>query len=229
MPPDGRGAGRGRLSRERVVAAALAIADTRGTRALTMRSLAAELGVRPMSLYHHVADKEAILDAITDAVFAEIEVPPPGTPWRQAMRTRAVSAREALARHPWAVTLMDSRATPGPATLRHHDAVIGVLRADGIPLDMVGHAFALLDAYVFGFAVQEAALPFDRPEEASELAAEMAEALPAGEFPHLVAFASEHVARPGYDFGAEFDFGLDLILDGLDARVRGAGGSTVSS
>lgn len=223
MPQHVGETGRGRLSRERVVAAALTIADARGTKALTMRSLAADLGVRPMSLYHHVADKEAVLDAITDAVFAEIDLPAPGTPWREAMRDRAVSAREALRRHPWAVTLMDSRLSPGPATLRHHDAVIGALIRDGIPLDMVGHAVALLDAYVFGFAVQEAALPFERPGAASELAERMAAALPPDEYPYLIAFAAEHVARPGYDFGAEFAYGLELILDGLEARIRGTG------
>jgi len=198
--------------------AAIAIADRGGVGGLTIRSLATELGVTPMAVYHHVAGKDEILDGIVDLVFAEIELPAPNTDWRAAIRDRAASARAVLRRHPWAVGLLESRTTPGPATLRHHDTVIAVLRAGGFPVALAAHAYALIDSYVYGFALQEASLPFD---EAS--APELAEAMVAGfagaQYPHLVEMAVEHVMVPGYDFGDEFEFGLDLILDGLAARL----------
>lgn len=217
--PDAR---RAPLTRERVLDGAIAIADVHGIAGLTMRSLADALGVKPMSLYHHVAGKEEILDGIVDAVFARIQLPSTGADWRTAMRDRAVSAREVLGEHPWAIALMDSRTSPGPATLRHHDAVIGALRRGGFSVTMAGHALALLDSYVYGFALQEAALPFDAPEDVPELAEALLHELPAEEYPHLVEFATEHVLTPGYDFGDEFVFGLDLILDGLDRMAGGA-------
>ncbi len=208
------------LSRERVLQGAVAVADAGGVDALTMRSLAEHLGVKPMSLYHHVANKEQILDGIVDAVFAQIEVPDAGADWRTAMRERAHSARAALGRHRWAIALLDSRTSPGPATLRHHDQVIGALRRGGFSVAMAGHAFALLDAYVYGFALQEAALPFTEPGEIADMTEALLEHLPAEEFPHLAEFAREHVLRPGYDFGEEFEVGLELILDGLE-RLAG--------
>ena len=202
------------LSRERVIRGAIAVADAGGLGSLTMRSLAQELGVKPMSLYHHVSNKDEILDAITDAVFSEIELPPVGAEWRPAMRERAISARRALGRHPWATPLMQSRTNPGPATLRHHDAVIGSLRRAGFSVALAAHAFSLLDAYVYGFAIQEANLPFD-----SETAPDVAEAImaqfPRDAYPYLAELTIEHVLQPGYDYGDEFEIGLDLILDGL--------------
>ena len=202
------------LSRERVIRGAIAVADAGGLGSLTMRSLARELGVKPMSLYHHVTNKDEILDAITDAVFSEIELPPVGAEWRPAMRDRAISARRALGRHPWATPLMQSRTNPGPATLRHHDAVIGSLRRAGFSVALAAHAFSLLDAYVYGFAIQEANLPFD-----SETAPDVAEAImaqfPRDAYPYLAELTIEHVLQPGYDYGDEFEIGLDLILDGL--------------
>ena len=202
------------LSRERVIGGAVAVADAGGLGSLTMRSLAQELGVKPMSLYHHVSNKDEILDAITDAVFSEIELPPAGAEWRPAMRDRAISARRALGRHPWATPLMQSRTNPGPATLRHHDAVIGSMRRAGFSVAMAAHAFSLLDAYVYGFALQEATLPFD-----SDTAPDVAEAImaqfPRDAYPYLAELTIEHVLQPGYDFGDEFEIGLDLILDGL--------------
>ncbi|MEU2391104.1 TetR/AcrR family transcriptional regulator [Streptomyces sp. NPDC007369] len=208
------------LSRERVLAAAVRVADAGGITALTIRSLAQELGVKPMSLYHHVPNKEAIVDGIVDAVFAEIDLPPAGTDWRTALRHRAHSARDVLRRHPWATAVMDSRAHPGPATLRHHDAVIAVLRGGGFPFALAAHAFSLLDSYVYGFALTEAALPFE-PQEIGEAALDFLAQFPAGDYPHLVEFTREHVMQPGYAHGAEFDFGLDLILDGLERRLAG--------
>ncbi|MFD7626432.1 TetR/AcrR family transcriptional regulator [Streptomyces sp. NPDC059851] len=208
------------LSRERVLAAAVRVADAGGITALTIRSLAQELGVKPMSLYHHVPNKEAIVDGIVDAVFAEIDLPPAGTDWRTALRHRAHSARAVLRRHPWATAVMDSRAHPGPATLRHHDAVIATLRSGGFPFALAAHAFSLLDSYVYGFALTEAALPFE-PQDLGEAALDFLAQFPAEEYPHLVEFTQEHVMQPGYDHGAEFGYGLDLILDGLERRLAG--------
>jgi AcrR family transcriptional regulator len=208
------------LSRERVLRGAIAVADAAGIGSLTMRSLAQELGVKPMTLYHHVANKDEILDGIIDVVFSEIELPPADADWRSAMRRRAISARRVLARHPWATPLMESRTNPGPATLRQHDSVIGTLRRAGFSIQMTAHAFSLLDSYVYGFAVQEAGLPFDRPEAVPEVADAILAQFPYEEYPHLAELATEHVLQPGYDYGNEFEFGLDLILDGLERLLH---------
>ncbi|MDH3706400.1 MAG: TetR/AcrR family transcriptional regulator, partial [Acidimicrobiia bacterium] len=206
------------LSADRVFAAAMAVADTDGIDAVAMRRLAGELGVEPMSLYHHVANKDAILDGMVDAVFAELDVPT-GVDWREAMRRRARSVRDALARHPWAVTLLESRRNAGPATLGHHDAVLGVLRGAGFSVEMAGHAFAVLDAFIYGFAVEEATLPFDDTTSAADVADDILDKSTAPHHPHLAEFATERVLAPGYDYGNEFDWGLDLILDGLEHRL----------
>jgi|SRR6478672_69550 len=210
------------LSRERVLRTAIEIADAGGIGSLTIRSLAQELGVKPMSVYHHVANKEQILDGIVDLVFGEIELPSPEGEWRVEIRRRAESARTTLGRHPWAIGLLESRVNPGPATMRHHDANLATFRAGGFSIELTAHAYALVDSYVFGFALQEASLPFDSTNVA-EVAAPMMELFRGGDFPHMVELATEHVLKPGYDFGAEFDFGLDLILDGLESRLRAAG------
>ncbi len=211
------------LTRQRVLRAAVALADRGGVGALSMRKLAQELGVEAMSLYHHVANKDDILDGIVDVVFGEIELPTGEAGWEAAMRRRSVSAREALRRHPWATGLMESRRTPGPANIRHHDAVLGVLRNAGFPVELAAHAYSLLDSYIYGFALQEASLPFHTPEETAEVAQEIMSAFPADQYPHLAEIATEHVLQPGYDYGNEFLYGLDLILDGL-ARARAAAG-----
>lgn len=207
------------LSRDRVLRAAIALADEHGIGALTMRRLGQSLGVEAMSLYKHVAGKDDILDGIVDRVFAEIDLPDDAPDWKTAMRARATSARDAFARHPWAVPIMDSRLSPGPATLRHHDWVIGRLRAGGFAIPMAAHAFAVLDAFVFGFAVQEASLPFDTSNEATDVAGSALRDVTPDRYPHLVALATEHVMKPGYAFSDEFAFGLELILDGLE-RAR---------
>jgi AcrR family transcriptional regulator len=210
-----------RLSRERVLHAAVELADESGIGSLTMRKLGAALGVEAMSLYNHVANKDDVLDGIVDLVFGEIELPPGRAGWRRAMRRRAISARAVLARHRWAIGLMDSRVAPGPATLRHHDAVIGCLRNGGFSIELAAHAFSTLDSYIYGFALQEASLPFDTPQETAEVAQTILAQLPADAYPHLAELTVEHVLRPGYDYGNEFAFGLDLILDGLE-RARDA-------
>jgi AcrR family transcriptional regulator len=209
------------LSRQRVLQAAVALADRDGVGALSMRRLAQELGVEAMSLYHHVAGKDAILDGIVDVVFGEIELPPGEVGWRAAMRRRAISAREVLRRHPWATGLMESRPTPGPATLRHHDAVLGILRNAGFPVELAAHAYSVLDSYIYGFALQESSLPFHTPEETAEVAETIMAGLPADAYPHLTEIMVEHALQPGYDYGDEYLFGLDLILDGLKRAREG--------
>jgi AcrR family transcriptional regulator len=211
------------LSRERVLDGALAVADAGGIAGLTIRSIADKLGVKPMSIYHHVANKEQILDCIVDMVFAEIELPVPGGDWRTEMYRRAVSEREALNRHPWAIQLLQSRTTPGPATLRHHDAVVGSLRGGGFSIEMTAHAFALIDSYVLGFALSEAALPIHGPESTPEVAESIMRQFAGDTYPNLTEFSIEHVMKPGYDFGAEFEFGLDLVLEGLARTLSVAG------
>jgi AcrR family transcriptional regulator len=210
------------LSRRRILDAAVALADRDGVRSLSMRKLAHELGVEAMSLYHHVANKDDLLDGMVDLVFGEIELPTGEADWKAAMRRRAVSARAALRRHPWAIGLMESRSTPGPATLRHHDAVLGSLRTAGFSVELAAHAYAVLDSYIYGFALQEVGLPFQTPEELAAVADTILGQLPAEEFPYFSEIAVEHALQPGYDFGNEFEFGLDLILDGLDRALAGA-------
>jgi AcrR family transcriptional regulator len=213
---------RARLTRERVLRAAIARADSGGIESLSMRKLGEELGVEAMSLYTHVANKEDLLDGMTDAVFAEIELPTGDDDWRTAMRRRAISTRDVLARHPWATRLMQSRTHPGPATLRHHDTVIGTLRRAGFSIELTAHAFSALDSYIYGFALQQTSLPFETGEETAELAAQIMAPFAEGEYPHLTELTVEHVLQPGYDYGDEFLFGLDLVLDGLD-RARNGG------
>jgi AcrR family transcriptional regulator len=208
-----------RLSKDRVLSAAVAVADAGGITALTIRTLAQELGVKPMTVYYHVANKEEILDGIVDVVFSEIELPSIGGDWRMEMRRRAHSARSVLRRHRWAIGLLESRPTPGPATLRHHDVVLGTLRAAGFSREMTAHAYALIDSYTYGFALQEASLPFEGAGSVTDVADPIVAQFAGDEYPHMAAMVTEHYLRPGYDFGDEFDFGLSLILDALDASL----------
>jgi AcrR family transcriptional regulator len=216
---DAKAAPRVPLSRQRALQVAMALADADGIGSLTMRRLAQELGVEAMSLYHHVASKDDILDGMVDIVFSEIDLPPTSTDWKTAMRRRAHSARTALSRHPWAISLMESRRTPGPATLRHHNAVIGCLRHAGFSIEMTAHAYSVLDSYIYGFAHHQIDLPFDTAEETRELAETILRQLPADEYPHFIEFTTKHVLQPGYDYGNEFGFGLELILDGLERSL----------
>ena len=198
------------LSRERALSAALALADKDGIASLSMRKLALELGVEAMSLYHHVANKEDILTGMVDLVFAEIELPAKGDEWKPAMRNRAQSARAALGRHPWAISIMDSRTQPGPATLKHHNAVIGCCRAAGFSVEMTAHAFSLIDSYIYGFVLQEVNLPFDDTTDLTEVVDTIMLPYSAEEYPDLVEFTMEYVLKPGYSYGAEFAYGLNL-------------------
>ena len=214
--------GRARLSRERVLAGAVEVADADGIAGLTIRSLARELGVKPMSVYHHVANKDEILDGIVDIVFSQIELPSVEGEGRTEIHKRASSARSVLRGHPWAITLLASRTSPGPATLRHHDANIATLRRAGFSVETTAHAYALIDSYVYGFALQEAALPFET-DTLADVAASMMELFSTGEYPHLLELTTDFVLQPGYDFGNEFAFGLDLILDGLARHLPNIG------
>jgi AcrR family transcriptional regulator len=208
------------LNRERVLRTALGLADQGGLESLSMRKLGQELGVEAMALYY--ANKDEVLDGIVDLVFGEIDLPAAGVDWKTAMRRRAISLRDVLSRHRWAIGMMESRRNPGPANLRHHDAVIANLRAAGFDMELVAHAYSLLDGYIYGFALTKMNLPFASGDDVAEMAQDMLAPFPLDEYPNLVAFITEHAMKPGYDVGDEFEYGLDLILDGLD-RARATG------
>jgi len=198
------------------VAEAIRIADREGVDGLSMRRLAGELGAGAMSLYYYVANKDELLDAMIDVVFEEIELPPADTDWESAMRQRSISARQVLLRHPWAIGLMESRTSPGPANLRHREAVTACLRRAGFSVVMATHANWVLDSYVYGFALQEASLPFDNAVELAEMGEDVyLPQLPADEFPYLNESAAALFAA-GYDPAEEFTFGLDLVLAALE-------------
>ena len=204
------------LTRQRVLDSALKLADAGGLESVSMRKLAQGLEVEAMALYYHFANRDEIVDGIVDLVHGEIEVPAAGGAWRLAMRQRAISLRDVLLRHRWAIGLMESRRNAGPANLRHHDAVIGSLRAGGFSMAETSHAYSVLDAYIYGFALTKMNLPFEAPEEVSDVAQRMLAPFPMDAYPNLVEFVTEHAMQPGYDFADEFEHGLDLILDGLE-------------
>lgn len=210
------------LSKDRILRGALDVADAGGLAALTIRTLASELGVKPMAVYHYVANKEEILDGLVDLVFAEIDLPDSDGSWRPEIRRAMSSAREVLRRHPWAINLMESRPTPGPATLDHHEAILATLRKGGFALPAAAHAYALIDAYVYGFAVQETTLPLSEPEDVAALAESVMDTFVAG-YPYLTEIATQHVMQPGYDFGDEFEIGRELVLDALEQLRRTVG------
>ena len=206
------------MTRERILRAAISLADRDGIESLSMRTLGHKLGVEAMSLYNHVRNKVDMLDGMVDVVFGEIDLPANGVDWQMAMRKRAISTRQALLRHPWAIGLMESRATPGPATLRHHDAVLGSLRKAGFSIDMAAHTYSILDGYIYGFTLTELTLPFSTSEGTAgvaEIAGNIMVGFQPGEFPHLAEMAVDRAMKPGYNYGDEFEYGLDLILDGI--------------
>jgi AcrR family transcriptional regulator len=214
-------AGRKRLSRPLVLQAAVALADEDGLEGFSMRRLAQELGVVPMALYKHVANKEELLDGMVDLVFSEIELPSGDLQWRSAMQRRAISTREALQRHGWAIGMMESR-SPGPANLRNHNAVMGCLRKAGFSFETAIHAYSVLDAYIYGFALQEKDLGFQTPDSAGEAARRRVATIEVLEsYPYLLEIATK-LPKSGYDNAIEFAWGLDLILDGLDRLHRQA-------
>jgi AcrR family transcriptional regulator len=199
-----------------VLRAAISLADRGGIESLSMRRLGDRLGVEAMSLYNHVRNKEDLLDGMVDVVFSEIDLPPAGVDWRTAIRRRSTSLRRTLIRHPWANGLMESRATPGSANLRHHDAVLESLRNAGFSVEMAAHAYSILDGYIYGFTLTELTLPFRKPGDVARVAGDIMERFRAGEYPHLAEMAVDRAMKPGYSYGDEFEYGLDLILDGIE-------------
>jgi AcrR family transcriptional regulator len=218
------------LTRERVLAAAMTLADAGGIDALSMRKLAQQLGVEAMSLYKHVANKDDLLDGLVDQIFAQMTPPSPHDDWRVGLRARADSVRQALLRHRWAAPLIESRVSPGPARLRHHDRVLGALRGAGFSVALAYSAFLTIDSYIYGFVLQEVWWPFSH-DERPEVIDALRPAISPTEYPHLVEVMNLVMAQtspPDRDltavassYDADFSFGLDLILDGL-ARALGA-------
>jgi AcrR family transcriptional regulator len=206
------------LSRERVLETAVALADQHGLEWLSMRKLADELGVAAMTLYYYVPNKVQLIDGMVDIVFSEIEPPSSELHWKTAMRRRAVSTREALNRHRWAVGNMEGRTDHGPANLRLHDAVLGCLRAAGFSIEMTVHAYSVQDAYIYGFALQETDMSSETPDDFAAEAQRQMDAYQdvLADYPHLVEVVGGYVAESGYDYAKEFLFGLDLILEALD-------------
>ena len=205
---------RTRLNREKVLRAALRMADKGGIETLSMRKLAQELGVEAMSLYNHVKNKDDIIDGIVDMVAGEIELPAIGADWKSAMRRRAMSAHEVLLRHPWATMPLVSRVNIGPSMLRYVDATIGCLREAGFSFELADHVWNAVDSHVYGFTLQELNFPFD-PDEYAEAAKAFLPMLPADKYPYLHGLSSVVIARE-YDGLHSFEFGLDLLLDGLE-------------
>lgn len=206
------------LTRERVLDAAIRLADRNGIASLTIRALAAELDTKPMTIYHHVDGKEAVLSGMVEVIFARIELPDPGLPWRAAVRRRCLSAREVLVDHPWAVPLLESRRTPGKATLVHHEAMLACLLAGGLSLPLTAHAYAILDSFTYGFAIQEANLAIEGNVDPAAMAAIAPQFTP-DEYPTLTRFTAERVMQPDYNFGDSFEYGLDMLLGALEAAA----------
>ena len=219
--PDRTATRRRPLNRDRVLRAAIRLADEGGLESVSMRKLGQVLRVEAMSLYKHVANKDDILDGMADLVTGDFEVPSVDVDWKTAIRRSAISAHQTLLRHPWASSLIESRLNAGPARLRYLDAVIGVLSAAGFEMPIVLRAVMALDSHTYGFVLQELAWPFD-VDNAPEVAATFARGLPAGDYPNLVAMA-EMVTTAPHGVPVDFEFGLDLILDGLE-RLRDATG-----
>jgi AcrR family transcriptional regulator len=211
------------LTRDRILDAAVALADRDGIEAVSMRRLGQELGVEAMSLYKHVADKDDVLDGIADRVAASFQLPSPDLPWPSAIRECAIAAHGVLLRHPWAGPLLESQIAPGPARLAYLDAVLGVLRGAGFSLHDVAHAFGALDSHLYGFTMQVASWPFDA-EDMPDIAAAMVETLSADRYPNLIAMGAL-VAENGQGVPVDFTFGLDLLLDGLERRLAAGAGA----
>ena len=215
------------LSRERVLGAAVALADDVGIASVSMRRLAQELGVVPMALYKHVADKDELLDGMVDLVIGEIDPPGPDLGWKSAVRQRILSARQALLRHPWARRVMEAQTAPTPAVLAYTDSMIGTFLAGGLSVDLTHHVMHALGSRIFGFT-QELHQDghISDPEELAAATHQLAEL-----FPNIVAVATSRphdersVVGPGCDDQFEFEFALDLLLDGFD-RLRQQGWSS---
>ena len=209
------------LTRERVLEAALRIADEEGLEALTMRRLGQELGVQAMSLYNHVANKEDLRHGIVEIVMSEIEVPS-GPDWKAALRQSAISAHQAFVRHPWACSLHMSTPRVSDARMGWMEGVLRTLREAGFSPNMTHHAYHALDSHITGFTLWLVTMPFDSREELLDLAQEFIPQIPVDRYPYVIEHAKEHLEEPDPDEPSEFEFGLDLILEGLERRLEPA-------
>jgi AcrR family transcriptional regulator len=220
-PADSTVEPRAPLSRERVLHAAIALADEGGIESLTMRKLGQALGVEAMSLYNHVANKDDVLDGIVDLVLSEIELSPAARDWEAAIRKTAISAHEALLRHPWACSLILSPTTVRviPARMRYMEALLRRLREADFSAELTYHAYHALDSHILGFTLWEIghSLPTEEPKD---FIATFLRDFPLDEYPYLAEHIEQHLAETSHVDEGEFEFGLDLILDGLK-RIRG--------
>jgi AcrR family transcriptional regulator len=205
------------LTRERILRAAVRLADKQGLDALSMRRLASALKVEAMSLYNHVANKDEVLDGMVDLIIGEITLPIPGGDWKAAMRARAISAHAVMLAHPWAAMLVVSRISVGPNMLRYIDATLGTLREAGLSWAETDRAWNAMDSHIYGFTLQIQNFPVD-PEEYASAAANYLPMLPADKYPYMHEITT-HVIDGSHDGTHDFSFGLELILDGLD-RLR---------
>lgn len=204
------------LSHDRIINAAVALADEEGMEALSMRRLGQSLGVEAMSLYNHVAGKEALVDGMVDRVFTEIRVPSEGAPWVAEMRRYAFSKREALERHPWATGLLESRTSPGPENMRHHEALVGCLLNAGLTATEAVRVYVAIGSYVSGFAVLNVNAPWENAAEQQEAMEAVVQSMPVNDYPNSTEVVLE-LMRTGYEHADEFEWGLDVLLDGLRA------------
>jgi AcrR family transcriptional regulator len=207
------------LSRERVLLAAIDLADASGIDSLTMRKLAQDLGVEAMTLYYYVANKDEILSGIADIVTGRIELPAPGADWKPAIRRTAISAYEILTRHPWASSLILSVRGVSPARERYMNSILGTFREGGFSADLTDHAYHAIESHIMGFTLWEVGMNLGSREELAALATAFLERLPADEFPYIVEHVHQHFKPRDPEDEGEFAFGLDLILDGLE-RMR---------
>jgi AcrR family transcriptional regulator len=204
------------LSRERVLSAAVVLADENGIESFSMRKLGEALGVEAMSLYNHVASKDDLLAGMVDMIFGEIDlVSDEAADWTVVLRQRAMSAREVLERHRWAIAVMDSRPSPGPATLAHFEAILGCLREAGFSIEMTVHAYGVIYGYVYGFV-----LTSNPPSQTADIVRQITQRADPEQYPYSTEIMVEHMLRPDYDSVLEFESGLDLIISGLVRTLR---------
>lgn len=215
MPRKAPTASRVALNRERIVQAAVTLADQIGFESCSIRKIAEELDAAPMALYRHVVSKDDLLDGMIDVVFAEIDMPSGQSDWKAEVRQRAIETRAALNRHRWANGLMESRTNPGPANAAYHNAFMGCLREAGFPFRQAVHAYNAVQSYTYGFALQEKHLAFETAEESVDVA-KMTIEEHAAEYPYLAEVVAEFASSGGYDYDEEFEIALDLILDSIE-------------
>ena len=208
------------LSRERILQSALELADEAGIEALSMRKLAQRLGFEAMSLYNHVQNKDDLLDGMLELVLAETQPPSPEGPWDESVRRSAVSVHDALRRHPWAATRLMTFAGARRPRLRYMDLLLGRLRQAGFDADTTYHAYHVLDGHIFGFSLWENSHSGASPEQMKEMAAKFERLIPREEYPYLYEHAEQHMSEGAHRQVSAFEFGLDLILEGL-RRVHG--------